>query len=136
MLNAFPPGGAPPAINRQLPQGLSVPGLQQQAAGVANPYANPMQLAGQGMPAQQSGINLPMAGAGMPGAGMPGTGMQMGMPQTTGMGTPPQAPTMLGQQPPGATGATPSGSQIPGLQGTPEGQMQSFAQALNPGGGY
>lgn len=128
MLNMFPPGGAPPAINRQLPQNLSIPGMQQQAAGTPNPYQSPTTLgAAMGVPAQQSGLSaqLPMQ------MGTTMGGIPMGMPG---------APGMLGQQPPmapqGATQATPPGTNIPGLQGTPEGQMQSFAQALNPGGGY
>lgn len=122
MLNTFPPGGAPPAVNRQLPQNLTVPGLQQQAAGNPNPYQNPMTLgAPAGLPAQTSGIATQLPGQ---------MGMPMGMPGAGGAGG------MLGMPPPGgATPSTPGGSQVPGLQGTPEGQMQSMAQALNPSGG-
>lgn len=48
MLTSFPPGGAPNSINRQLPQGLSVPGLQQQAAGQSSPFGQiPGTLGGQ-----------------------------------------------------------------------------------------
>lgn len=75
MLNSFPPGGAPTAINRQLPQGLTVPGLQQQVVGQDNPFGTP------------AGGSLYQP-AGLTGA-IPPSIATMGQQPPTALGTPP-----------------------------------------------
>lgn len=138
MLNQFPPGGAPPDINRQLPQGLSVPGLQQQSAGTPSPTPY----------GQVSGTLSPMSGlngqpplstpGGMPGGGMLGMPPPGGMPAPGGMpgapgsfGMPGGTPQPGGLPPPNMMGG---GLPTPGGASGGQGDVNSYVNALTKPG--
>lgn len=140
MLNSPPPGGAPAAVNRQLPQDLSASGSQQQGIGQGTSYGNvPGGLSG------YSGIysGQPAPAGPPPNAnanGIAGFG-QTPIPNISGMLTtpPPASPQGFGSPFPGGQGYSDySGTGAPGSPfagGQGYSNMAPGQNMASPGGG-